>query len=115
MSRQMHFGTVFQIQYGHIGLWGGDGQDTLYDLFKMFDIETTASDIYVDDYEVERSELERLYNLIAYKEPLFREKESAFLKQLEKIEMSCEEFLKILSRLIAESDPNNEYVLISWY
>ena len=42
MSRQLHFGTTYQVQYGYGGMFGSDGQDALYDIFSMFEIENNA-------------------------------------------------------------------------
>ncbi len=116
MSRQLHFGTTYQVQYGYGGMFGSDGQDALYDIFSMFEIENNAEDIYTDDYEVEREELKRLRQMLTDKDEKYRENEEELNKCLEKIEMSLEEFItEVLNTLIDESDQKNEYVLISWY
>lgn len=116
MSRQLHFGKTYQVQYGYGGLFGSDGQDALYDIFSMFEIENTAEDIYDDDYEVEREELKRLRQMLTDKDEMYRENEEELSKCLEKMEMNLDEFITVvLDTLINKSDQQNEYVLISWY
>ena len=116
MSRQLHFGTTYQVQYGYGGIFGSDGQDALYDIFSMFEIENNAEDIYTDDYEIEREELKRLRQMLIDKDEKYRENEEELTRYLTKIEMTLDEFItKVLDRLINESDQQNEYVLISWY
>lgn len=97
-------------------MFGSDGQDALYDIFSMFEIENNAEDIYTDDYEVEREELKRLRQMLIDKDEKYRENEEELTRYLTKIEMTLDEFItKVLDRLINESDQQNEYVLISWY
>ena len=97
-------------------MFGSDGQDALYDILSMFEIENNAEDIYTDDYEVEREELKRLRQMLIDKDEKYRENEEELTRYLTKIEMTLDEFItKVLDRLINESDQKNEYVLISWY
>lgn len=116
MARQLHYGEVYQVKHAYGGLYGCKGQDALYDIFSMFEIENNAEDIYTDDYEVEREELKRLRQMLTDKGEMYQENEEELNKCLEKIEMSLEEFItEVLDTLINESDQKNEYVLISWY
>ena len=115
MSRQLHFGKTYQVKYGYGGLYGSDGQDALYDIFSMFEIENNAEDIYTDDYEVEREELKRLKQMLIDKNEKYQENEAELLESLKKAELTLDEFIDVLDKLISESDQKNEYVLISWY
>lgn len=115
MSRQLHFGKTYQVQYSYGGLYGSDGQDALYDIFSMFEIENNAEDIYTDDYEVEREELKRLRQMLTDKDEKYHQNEEELMKCLTNIELDIDGFIKVLDTLIEESDQNNEYVLISWY
>ena len=54
MSWNMHVCSVYDIQYEYPGMIGYEAQDALYRIFEMFDVETSAEDIYDEDYEVER-------------------------------------------------------------
>ena len=115
MSRQLHFGKTYQVKYGYGGLYGSDGQDALYDIFSMFEIENNAEDIYTDDYEVEREELKRLKQMLIDKDEKYQENEAELLESLKKAELTLDEYIDVLDKLITESDQKNEYVLISWY
>jgi len=96
-------------------MFGGDGQDALYDIFSMFNIDTSASDEYDDDYEVERSELQRLKTILADEDETFQEHAEVLARALEKAQMDKEQFVNVLDRLINDSDQRNECVLISWF
>lgn len=115
MSRQLHFGTTYQIKYGYGGMFGGDGQDALFDILSMFDISNTAEDIYTDDYEVEREDLKLLRQILFDKSEVYYLNKDELDKCLEKINVTLEDFIKVLDTLITESDQSNEYVLISWF
>ncbi len=115
MSRQLHFGETYQIKYGYAGLYGCDGQDAFYDILQLFDIYHTAEDRYDDDYEVERTELQRLRQIITEQGEEFKENEEEYNKCLDMLQQTHEEFISVLDELINDSDQNNEYVLISWF
>ncbi len=115
MSRQLHFGETYQIKYGYSGLYGGDGQDAFYDIMRMFDIENSAEDRYTDDYEVERTELQKLRQIITEQGEEFKNNETEYNKCLKMIEKTHDEFVGILDGLIKDSDQQNEYVLFSWF
>lgn len=115
MSRNLHVGTVYQIKYGYPGLWGCDGQDALYDIFSLFEIANSAEDIYTDDYEVERTELQRLRQILTDKGETFHENETELNACLAKMGKTFDEFIEVLDRLINDSDQNNESVFISWF
>ncbi len=115
MSRQLHIGKTYQIKYEYAGLYGGDGQDAFYDILSMFDIENSAEDRYSDDYEVERTELQKLHQVITEKGECFKAHEKEFNNCLEMMEQTHDEFVGILDSLINDSDQQNEYVLFSWF
>lgn len=115
MSRQLHFGKTYQIKYEYAGLYGGDGQDAFYDIMSMFDIENSAEDRYTDDYEVERTELQKLHQVITEKGECFKAHEKEFNNCLKMMEQTHDEFVGILDSLINDSDQQNEYVLFSWF
>lgn len=115
MSRNLHVGTVYRIEYGYPGLYGADGQDALYDIFRMFGVDTSTEDRYVDDYEVERTELERLREDIISQKEIFQKYAEPFEKALKRMEQTREGFIKVLDRLINDSDQQNSWVFISWF
>lgn len=115
MSRNLHTGRVYQIEYAYPGLCGCEGQDALYDVFSMFEIENDAEDCYTDDYEVAREDLKKLRKILTDKSDIYKANEDEFAKCLTKMEKTHDEFLDVLNNLINDSDQNNEYVLISWF
>lgn len=115
MSWNLHVGKVYQIEYGYPGMCGSDSQEALYDIFRMFEIETTAEDCYDEEYEVERKELRRLRSIITENSEKFQEQTEEFDDALSKAELDKDKFLKVLDNLINNSDQKNEYVLISWF
>lgn len=115
MSWNLHVGKVYQIEYDYPGMCGSDSQESLYDIFKMFEIETTAEDCYDEEYEVERKELCRLRSIIIENNKVFQKQAAEFGNALSKAELDKDKFLKVLDNLINNSDQKNEYVLISWF
>ncbi len=115
MSWNMHVCSVYDIQYDYPGLIGCEAQDALYRIFEMFDVETSAEDIYDEDYEVERSELVKLRSHIVEQDEEYRENEKEFLEQLKKAGINREKFITVLDRLINDSDQRNSEVHISWF
>jgi hypothetical protein len=111
----MHVCSVYDIQYDYPGLIGCEAQDALYRIFEMFDVETSAEDIYDEDYEVERSELVKLRSHIVEQDEEYRENEKEFLEQLKKAGINREKFITVLDRLINDSDQRNSEVHISWF
>ena len=105
----------YDIQYEYPGMIGYEAQDALYRIFEMFDVETSAEDIYDEDYEVGRSELVELrrpYRRTGRRVPGKRE---AFLEQLKNAGIGREKFITVLDRLINDSDQRNSEVHISWF
>lgn len=115
MGKNLHVGKVYQIEYGYPGMCGSDAQDALYDIFGMFDIETTAEDCYDEEYEVEREELRRLRTIITENGEVFQEQVKEFEDALSKAGLSKDDFIQVLDNLINDSDQKNDYVLISWF
>ena len=115
MSWNMHVCSVYDVRYDYPGLIGYEAQDALYRIFEMFDVETSAEDIYDDDYEVERAEVVKLRSHIVEQDEEYRESEKEFLEQLKKAGIGREKFITVLDRLINDSDQRNSEVHISWF
>lgn len=119
MARQMHFGKTYQIEYENAPVHGSNGQDALYNIFRLFDVDTSAEDCYSDDYEVERESLVDFLEIINQRNETFvkyfKEREDKFNKYLADMQMSFDEFNSLIEKLIKESDPLNNYILISWW
>ena len=106
---------VWQIEYGYPGLYGCDGQDALYNILVMFGVENSAENIYTDDFEIERSGLQRLKRHITGQDDTFRQHAEAFHAELEKIGMNTDRFIAVLDSLIDDSDRSDAFVHVSWF
>lgn len=115
MSRSLHVGTVYQIEYGYPGLYGGDDQEALSKIFRMFQIHTSAEFEFEDSYEVERDDLRRLRKIITENGPEFQKHAAEFEETLSEASIDKEQFITALDSLINDSDQRNSYVFISWF
>ena len=115
MSVCLHVGTVYQIEYGYPGIYGCDGKEALYKIFRMFNIPITAIDCYDDEYEVERDDLRRLRKIIIENAPELQEQVTEFEKTLSEAAIDKEQLITALDSLINDSDQRNSYVYISWF
>lgn len=114
MSRNLHVAHTYKIKYGCVS-FSFNGQDALEDIFSMFNIENLSDSSYADDYRIERSELQRLFNIIHTGGKEFQKHAKEFEQALCEAETSREEFLNCLDKLINNSDQTNEDVYLAWY
>lgn len=116
MSTRLHTGKVYQIEYTPCGqgMFGSDGQEALYNIMSMFDINNTASDEFAEDYEVSREELKRLRTIITEEGAEYQNCEEGFKKALDNARITKADFIDVLDHLIEKSDQRNPFVLISW-
>lgn len=115
MSRILHVAKVWQIEYEYPGMYGCDGQDAFYNILTMFEVKTSAEDIYTDDFEIERSEQQRLKRHIIEQDDMFLSNAEAFHAELEKIGMDTDSFIAVLDNLINDSDQSDAFVHVSWF
>ena len=115
MSRILHVAKVWQVKYEYPGMYGCDGQDAFYNILEMFDVRNSAEDIYTDDFEIERSELQRLKQHITGRDDAFRQHAEAFHAELDKIEMDTDGFIAVLDNLINDSDQSDAFIHVSWF
>lgn len=117
MSSSLHTAKVYRIEYMScgLGMFGCDGQEALYNIFSMFDIETSAEDRFDDEYEVRRSDLERLRTILTERSEEYQAHADEFREELEHAGRSTSDFMDVLDHLIKASDQSNDRVLISWF
>lgn len=117
MSSSLHTAKVYRIEHTLCGqgMFGSDGQQALYNIFSMFDIENTAKDEFDVEYEVQRSELERLRTILTERNEEYQAYADEFLEELERAGRSTSDLMDVLDHLIDASDQSNEWVLISWF
>lgn len=107
MSINLHTASTYQVHYSPTIISGGESQDILILLLSMFDIYTEDS----DEFEVQRCELIHLRDTIAKD----GDTDEEIIHILQKLKMTKKQLVAALSRIITESDQENEYVLLSWY
>lgn len=83
--------------------------------FITFCVRNSAEDIYTDDFEIERSELQRLKRHITGRDDTFRQHAEAFHAELEKIGMDTDRFIAVLDNLINDSDQSDDFIHVSWF
>lgn len=115
MSINLHTAKKYQVQYTSTVICGYQSQEVLDLIFMEFEISTNKDDEYDNEYDLSRSELVRLKDEIVNKTDYFKERETFLTQELSKIDLTVDEFVKSLDKLITTSDQSNDYVLLSWY
>ena len=110
----LHVAKVWQIEYKRSGMSGGAGQDALYRILRMFNVDNSAEDICTKEFVVRRSDLQELRLHIAERDGVFREHAGKFSAELTKIGIGREKFIEVLDSLINDSDQSDAYVHVSW-
>lgn len=104
----------YQVELTENAILPGDSKDAFSTIFYHFEVNTNADDDNDYNYDLYRSELERLREDIKNQTEYFKEREDDLNKQLETMGIDQRQFLAVLDALIEQSDPNNEMVLLSW-
>ena len=60
MAKKLHVAKLWQIEYKRPGMSGSTGQDALYRILRMFDVDNSAEDICTDEFVLRRSGLQEL-------------------------------------------------------
>ena len=60
MAKKLHVAKLWQIEYKRPGISGSTGQDALYRILRMFDVDNSAEDICTDEFVLRRSGLQEL-------------------------------------------------------
>ena len=115
MSINLHTAVAYKIEISDILIYGVDSKEALYDLFQEFEITHNADDEFDNEYDVNRSELQRFRNDVANHTKYFRSRAKFFAEKLEIIKLTEKQFILFLDRLINESDQDNEQVLLAWF
>lgn len=115
MSINLHTAKKYQVQYTSAVICGHQSQEALDLIFLKFEITTNKGDEYDNEYDLPRSELIRLKDVIANQTDYFKEREAFLIQELSKIGLTVDEFVSALDNLITTSDQSNDDVLLSWY
>lgn len=115
MSVNLYTGKVYQVKLSEVLVYGIDSKEAMYDLFQEFEISHNADDEFDEKYELERSELQRFRNEIVNHTEYFQERAEYFAEKLKAMNLTEEQFIRVLDRLINESDQTNDHVLLTWF
>ena len=115
MSINLHTAKKYQVEYTSTVIHGSMSKDVLDLIFMEFEVSTNKDDEYDDEYDLNRDELIRLRDKIVNQTDYYIERKEFLKEQLAQIELSVEEFVESLNKLITTSDQTNDYVLLSWY
>lgn len=115
MCINLHTAKKYDVHFTDTVMCGSDSQQVMYDIFGEFEFSPSADNEYDDQYDVNRNELVGLRDDIVNKTAYFQERAEFVAERLNRLEMSEEEFVNALNKLINESDPDNECVLLSWF
>lgn len=115
MGVNLYTGTVYQVELSNIVLSGSESMEAMYDLFEEFEIAHNADDEFDNNYDLERSELQRFRNEIVNHTEYFHERAEYFAKKLKVMGLTEEQFIEMLGSLINESDQTNRNVLLTWF
>ncbi len=114
MNKELRIAKVNKIEYSPLTVSGIRIQYALAYIFELFNIKINNKNIFVDEYEVERKQLQDLQKCIASNRSDFINRVSRFEEYLEMAEINKNKFLEILDELIHKSDQQNPKILISW-
>lgn len=115
MGVNLYTGKVYQLQLSGALIPGIESKEAMYDLFQEFEISHNAEDEFDDEYDLERTELQRFRKEIINHTEYFQERAEYFAEKLEMMNLNEEQFIQVLDRLINESDQTNENVLLTWF
>lgn len=115
MSVNLYTGKVYQVELSEVLVCGIDSKEAMYDLFQEFEISHNADDEFDDEYDLERSELQRFRNEIVNHTEHFQERAEYFAEKLRAMKLTEEQFICVLDSLINESDQTNDHVLLTWF
>lgn len=115
MARNLHTAHKYQIEHTPTVIYGDKSQEALDLIFSEFEVSTNKDDEYDNEYDLLRSELERLRDKIVNRTEYFQAREEFLNTQLAEMGITLEQFVKALNTLIINSDQTNEFVLLSWY
>ena len=113
MSKVLRTAKVNQIDYYTLELSGMGAQDALACIFELFGVRLSKDNIYVDEYEVERIQLQKLQEHLSGQDDL-GEHAQDFELYLRQAEVDKDKLLRIIGELINKSDPDNPNIRISF-
>lgn len=114
MSKQLSIATRYEVVLSDSILTGDAAMNALSAIFYEFCVEINYGEMSGGDVQIERDELIHLRDTIDQGGEDFDEYAVIFREQLGRMNLSQDEFLAMLDRLIKESDQRNGYVHLCW-
>lgn len=114
MNKELRIAKINQIEFCSLAASGFELQQGIACIFELFSITIDKRNIFADEYQVSRDQLQSMYESIANQDNVFQEHASLFEDYLRSAYIDKDEFLQILDDLIHKSDQQNTQVLISW-
>lgn len=114
MNKELRIAKVNKVEYCPLAVSGIEIQHALACIFELFKVKIDKKNIFVDDYQVSREQLQKLHECINTQDVEFQEYAPLFLEYLKIANINKDKFLQILDDLIHKSDQQNPQILISW-
>lgn len=114
MKKELRIAKVNKLEYYPLAASGIETQHALACIFELFGVEIDKKNIFVDDYQVSRDQLQSLRECIVNQKIDFQENAHLFEDFLKMGNIDKDKFLQILDDLIHKSDQQNPNILISW-
>lgn len=101
-------------------LSGWDAPEMFYRLLSLYDCamgnaDEGEVDEYTHTFEVDREDLIKMRNSIASQDDFFRDHEKEIRAALKIIDYTPMKIVNALDTLINNSDPENDWVYVSWF
>lgn len=114
MNKKLRIAKVNKVEYCPLSISGIEMQHALAYIFELFGVKVDKQNIFVDDYQVTREQLQNLHECITSQGSEFQKHSSLFDEYLKIANIDKDKFLQILDDLIYRSDQQNPQILISW-
>lgn len=114
MNKKLRIAKVNKVEYCPLSISGIEMQHALAYIFELFGVKVDKQNIFVNDYQVTRDQLQNLHECITSQGSEFQKHSSLFDEYLKIANIDKDKFLQVLDDLIYRSDQQNPQILISW-
>lgn len=114
MNKKLRIAKINKVEYCPLSISGIEMQHALAYIFELFGVKVDKQNIFVNNYQVTRDQLQNLHKCITSQGSEFQKHSSLFDEYLKIANINKDKFLQILDDLIYRSDQQNPQILISW-
>ncbi|WP_373156651.1 hypothetical protein [Bacteroides cellulosilyticus] len=114
MNKKLRIAKVNKVEYCPLSISGIEMQHALAYIFELFGVKVDKQNIFVNDYQVTRVQLQNLHECITSQGSEFQKHSNLFDEYLKIANIDKDKFLQVLDELIFRSDQQNPQILISW-